>query len=362
MPEELRSNKESSKSAHPSLNVVATPTVLITGAFGNLGLMCIDQALAAGYHIHCFDLDTPQTRKLAQGFEGNPKIKITLGNLLQRELIPGLVKDTDAIIHNASVLPPVTELKPEVAWEINVNGTIELARAAAESNPSTKFIFPSSVTVFGPSDSTGKEKSVQDSPLATDNYTRHKLECERAIKNLDLDWIIVRVGVSVDARTTHTDLNTLKTLLSVRAGNPLEWVHPKDVALAMCNAIEKEQAVKKTLLLGGGKSCQITHGEFLGCAIEACGLKLDPSIHGNNSYYTHWMDTTESQEILDFQQHSFVDYKREMNNSFRWVRRSLFPIRPLANAILNLLFRWLTPSSESPSQAVVLTGNKKGDI
>lgn len=335
--------------------------VLITGAFGNLGIMCVEQALANGHQVFCFDLDTPQNREFKKRFKSNPNITVILGNLLQTEKIPALVEGMDAIIHNASVLPPITEQKPEVAYAINVNGTIALAQAAANTNPAIRFIYPSSVTVFGPSNFSHKEKSTLDSPLATDNYTDHKLKCEEFLKDLKLDWVILRVGVSVDARTTSTDLNTLRTLLSVDAKNPLEWIHPKDVALAMCNAICAETVAKKMLLIGGGKTCQVTHGEFLSCAIEACGLRLEKSIHGNNSYYTHWMDTTESQQILQFQQHTFTDYRKEMEHSFRWIRRGLTPLRPLANATLNALFRWLAPKDTSPSEAVVITGNKKGD-
>ena len=42
--------------------------LLITGAFGNLGLMCVKQALELGYSLRCFDIETSATRKLSKQF------------------------------------------------------------------------------------------------------------------------------------------------------------------------------------------------------------------------------------------------------------------------------------------------------
>ena len=43
--------------------------VLITGAFGNLGLKCVEQALEFGFKVRCFDLNTPLNRKLYNDFK-----------------------------------------------------------------------------------------------------------------------------------------------------------------------------------------------------------------------------------------------------------------------------------------------------
>lgn len=43
--------------------------ILITGAFGNLGLMCVDQALQMGFQVKCFDLDNKNSKKLAANAE-----------------------------------------------------------------------------------------------------------------------------------------------------------------------------------------------------------------------------------------------------------------------------------------------------
>ena len=305
--------------------------VLITGAFGNLGTMCIEKALSLGFELVCLDLDTPQNRKTAATFEPDPAIQAHFCDITNTESIKPLLKNIDAIIHNASILPPLSETNPLLSHRVNVEGTLALASAAANINTKIRFIFPSSVTVFGNPACTSNIKSCSDPIMASDEYTNHKVLCEEGLAGIDLDWTVLRVGVSVDSRTTATDLSTLKKLLAVKPENPMEWVHPKDVATAMCHAIQSPAASQKILLLGGGNSCQVTHHQFLNTALNACGLNLPPHLMGTNDYYTHWMDTKETEAILKFQNHTFNDYQTEMKQAMKWVRRLLTPIRPLAN-------------------------------
>jgi nucleoside-diphosphate-sugar epimerase len=151
--------------------------------------------------------------------------------------------------------------------------------------------------------------------------------------------VVLRVGVSVDARTLATDRATFSKLLAVKADNPLEYVHPKDVALAMCQAVQKPGAANKVLLIGGGPSCQITQRKFMSAAFEALGLSLPESVHGQAAFYTHWMDTRESQEILHFQQHDFSGYQAEMRERLKLIRALLWPLRWLLQPLLAPLLR-----------------------
>lgn len=311
--------------------------ILITGAFGNLGLMCVEQALAQGHEVRCFDIDSPNTRKQASTYVN--KVEIIWGDLRDSTIPNTLVKDVDAIIHNASLLPPLTETKAELAYAINVDACIALIEAAEQQTHKPVFIFPSSVTVFGLPETNELARTASDQTQATDNYTRHKLLIEQRLQNAVLPWVIVRVGVSVDARTLKTDKATFMNLLAVDVNNPLEYVHPKDVALAMCNAATTVKAQGKILLLGGGENCQITQREFIEVAFNALGLTLPLSVHGTQKFYTHWMDTSESQAILQFQQHGFDSYIQQMRKKLQPLKVLLWPLRWLINPLLAILLK-----------------------
>ena len=110
----------------------------------------------------------------------------------------------------------------------------------------------------------------------------------------------------------------------------------------MVNAVQRRDAVeRRTLLIGGGPRCQVTQSVFLGTALEAAGLRWSASHHGNDEYYTDWLDTDESQRLLDYQRHGFDDYRREMAQRLRWVRRLLWPLRPFLNPLLASFVRRL---------------------
>lgn len=312
--------------------------ILITGAYGNLGLMCIDQALAQGHSVRCFDVENPHTRKMADIYAG--RVETVFGDIRDSALLETLVSGVDAILHNASLLPPLTETRAELAEAINVTACKQLITVAERQAKKPVLVFPSSVTVFGLATDNETPRSANDAVMATDNYTRHKIAIETALQASSLPWVIVRVGVSVDDRTLKTDKATFMGLLAVRPDNPLEYVHPKDVALAMCNAATRPAAQGKILLLGGGKSCQITQRQFITVAFNALGLTLPMSVHGNKRYYTHWMDTTESQAILQFQQHGFDQYIQQMQARLHLLKIVLWPLRWLVNPLLAVLLRY----------------------
>ncbi len=306
--------------------------ILITGAFGNLGQMCVEEALRQGHQLRCFDLDNAQNQKLKRRYHN--RYQVILGDICDTTLHTELLDGIDVVIHNASLLPPLSETRAELAERINVVATQALIKSMEACATSPRFIFPSSVTVFGNSLPGEGLKTLSDQVTDSDNYTRHKLAIEQTLEASTLSWVVLRVGVSVDARTLKTDRATLHQLLNVHPESPLEFVHPKDVALAMCNAAQSAEADRKILLIGGGKHCQINHYRFIKTAFSALDLTLPYSSMGAGLYYTHWMASTEAQQLLQFQRHSFADYEQEMARRMRVIRILLKPLRPLLNRLL----------------------------
>jgi nucleoside-diphosphate-sugar epimerase len=310
--------------------------VLVTGAFGNLGQMVIEEARRQGYGLVAADLDSAPNRRLARRY--GLEASALWGDIRELDIDTAL-RDIDAIVHLAAVLPPTTENAPKLAHSINVGATARLIENLERAASRAVLIYPSSVTVYGPPVDRQRLHGSDDPTRATDNYSAHKLEVERRLAQSDLNWIVLRVGVSVDARTLGADPATMRTLFGVAAENPLEYVHPRDVALAMVNAIRCSEAKRKILLVGGGERCRVTHHEFLSTAIEALGIELPRELLGDAPYYTCWMDTAEAHALLDFQRHSFADYRDEMRRRLRWARRVLTPFRPAARWALRRVLR-----------------------
>lgn len=78
-----------------------------------------------------------------------------VGDILNEELLDNLSSEyeIDAIYHLAALLSTHSEFRPEVAHRVNVRGTLNLLKVAMEQaqfqGKPVKFIFPSSVAVFG---------------------------------------------------------------------------------------------------------------------------------------------------------------------------------------------------------------------
>lgn len=316
--------------------MTASNTVLVTGAFGNLGQMVLQSLKQRGFRVLAMDLDNPRNRKLASTLTCYDEI--VWGDLRTVDFKPAL-QGCVAVIHLGAVLPPVTENAPALAHDINVNATLRLIADIETRVNKPLLVYPSSVTLFGCPEPPQTLMRATDPVTPTDNYTRHKLAVEQALAASSIPWAVLRVGVSVDSRTLGADLSMMRKLFAVSPDNPLEYVHPVDVATAMVNTINNPRAEGKIFLIGGGESCRITQHQFLSAALDALGVSLPRSMLGTDRYYTSWMDTAESNDILQFQQHTFADYQADMRQRLRFLRPFLKPLAPLVLWIMQKLLR-----------------------
>jgi nucleoside-diphosphate-sugar epimerase len=239
------------------------------------------------------------------------------------------------IIHTAALLPPDSETNPQLAWEVNVQGTENLLAAAKAMSPRPAFLYTSSVTVFGLPDGRDKPRRASDPVQATDGYTAHKIACEERVRASGLRWLILRIGVSLDPDLNAGSPEALRTLFAVSLDNRMEYVHPDDVARSIVNALDCPEAWGRTLLIGGGSACQITLRDLMTVLFEAIGAgDLPENAFGKRPYYTDWMDTSVSQALLDYQTWTFDAFRREARERKRLLRTLARPIRPVLRQAL----------------------------
>jgi nucleoside-diphosphate-sugar epimerase len=297
--------------------------VVVTGAFGNLGAMVVRELVERGHDVVACDVDSPRNRRAARSL--GPSVKVTLGDVRAVDLA-AIAPELDAVAHLAALLPPATDRNPARAREVNVDATLRLVAWVEAHRPEAAFVFPSSLTVYGPPTDWHRRYGPDDPTRATDEYTRGKLEVEARLRASSCSWSILRVGVSVDARTLSTDVGTLRRLLSVHPDHPLHWIHPRDVAAAIAAAMERPAARRRVLCLGGDASTRVTHHAFLSAAVEATGLALPRRLLGRASYPTCWLDTTESDRWLGPAARSFSVYRDELAARLADARSVIAPL------------------------------------
>lgn len=308
--------------------------ILLTGAFGNIGKQVLRRLLGSGYRVRCFDIETDRNRKIFESFSSHPwnarRLEISWGDIRNHEDVLKASENVQGIIHLAAIIPPSSEKNPETARAINVEGTRRLIRAAEALDPRPKFIFTSSVSVYGPRMSDPPPRTTDDPVNPTDHYSSHKVECEGMLRECGLPWTVLRVA-AVSVSGTRGGMDPI--LFEIPLDQRIEFVHSRDVALACVNSLS-EDVVHRVLHIGGGNGSQMLQRNFLRRILEATGLGMLPESaflvpeKDSDWFYTDYMDTEEAQGLLHYQVYTFDDYIEELSRKLgtrRAVARFLGP-------------------------------------
>ncbi|MHA1908214.1 MAG: NAD-dependent epimerase/dehydratase family protein [Candidatus Thorarchaeota archaeon] len=305
--------------------------VLLTGAFGNIGESTLLALFSKGYDIRCFDIDTERNRKKAADLLNSGEFEIVWGSITEVEQLEPALKDVDVIIHLAAIIPPLSEVQPDLAKEINVQGMKNLISSISNQGTLPKTIFASSVSTYGPRSPDLPPVDAKTPQRPTDNYTHHKVECEKILRESSVPWTVLRLA-AIPPLEMSTDMDPI--LFEIPREQKIEFAHTRDVGTAFANSVEAD-TIGKTLLIGGGSSCQLYSSEFTNKLMDAMGIGALPDNafkkpqNPEDWYYTSWMDTEESEALLHFQSRTFDDYVEEMKQktgAMRYVMRLLGPL------------------------------------
>ncbi len=316
--------------------------ILLTGALGNIGKSALEELIQQGHRVRCFDLDSPVNRQTAHHLKQRwgDQMEMVWGDLRHPEDLMAAVQDQDVAVHLAFIIPKMSatgvesEKRPDWARAINVEGTRNLLNALqAQPNPPA-ILFISSYHVFGPTQDQPPPRTILDPVQPIEHYARHKVECERMVLLSGLRWCIFRLAASLPIA-----IRLDPGMFDVPLNNRMEFVHTRDVGLAIANAVGHPDVWGRLLLIGGGPRCQYRFDEIVGRVLEAMGVGMLPAeAFSNVTFCTDWMDTRESQRLLHFQQRDLGDYIEDMKKLVGFKRHLIRLFRPLAR-------RWLLSKS-----------------
>ncbi len=150
------------------------------------------------------------------------------------------------------------------------------------------------------------------------------------LKASSLQWLIVRF-----AAVLPLDLKLDPALFEVPLNNRFEYVHTRDVGLALANAVRSESVWGKTLHIGGGPMCQYYYYEVVQKIMLAVGIGMLPeTAFGTIPFCIDWLDTSESQHLLHYQRYTLDDYVKDLEKLMGYRRTLTRWFRPIARAIL----------------------------
>ncbi len=310
--------------------------VLLTGALGNIGTFTVHALLAEGHEVVAFDLESPKARRLASGLEG--RARVVLGDITDRASVRAALHGVNAVVHLAAILNASDT--PDLARRVNVDATRSLIAEMEASPTARRLIFASSQGIFG--DVQDREPPLRvDTPVSpSDEYGRHKVECEQAIRRSRLQWSILRLAAVTPIRLTGYSHDP-RIMFEFSPDARFEFIHPADAGTAFARAVTCEEAIGKILNIAGGEKCRTTHYEFCNELMSAMGigrLPHDAFVRTEvRRFFGDWMDTEESQRLLRYQTRGLSEQKTDM-------RKDLGAIVPLIR-LLRPVITWLVARS-----------------
>ena len=287
--------------------------VLLTGALGNIGSHTVGALLEERHAVVAFDLESPRARKLADRLD--ERVHVRWGDVTDAASIRAALDGVDAVIHLAAILTP--KRAPELARRVNVDATRSLIAQMEASPTARRLVFASSQGIFG--DVQDREPPLRaDTPVSpTDEYGRHKVACEEAIRASRLRWSILRLGAAPPIRLTGWSHDPT-ILFDFSPDARFEFVHPADAGTAFARAVACEQTVGKILNIGGGEKCRTTHHAFCNEMMSAIGigpLPADAFVRTDvQRFFGDWLDTDDSQRLLQYQKRGLSELKADMRN------------------------------------------------
>jgi GDP-4-dehydro-6-deoxy-D-mannose reductase len=146
--------------------------ILVTGAAGFVGQHLLP-VLRAGF---------PEAAVIASSAEAPPGFRRL--DVTEPDAVTAAIRDIrpDACVHLAAIAaPPEARRDPDLAWRVNLHGTLALARAIMAEAPECRLLLVSSAEVYGASARTGRPLDETALPAPANTYAATKAAADLAI-------------------------------------------------------------------------------------------------------------------------------------------------------------------------------------
>jgi len=210
--------------------------IVVTGATGFVGRALVAAAVRQGRSVRAVVRTLP--RMPVDGAE-----YVVGGGLSVASDWRAALRGADAVIHAAARVHVMRDTAQDPLAEFrrtNVDGTIALARQAAESGV-RRFVFVSSIKVNGERSEVGRPMRSSDPAGPTDPYGLSKFEAEEALRaiarNTALEVAVIR-PVLVYGPGVGANFAALLRLIARRLPLPLGAIHNKRSFVALTNLVD----------------------------------------------------------------------------------------------------------------------------
>ncbi|MBI4976564.1 MAG: NAD(P)-dependent oxidoreductase [Spirochaetes bacterium] len=302
--------------------------VLVTGAGGTVGREALKELVREGtWNVRVFEKRSKAVERVLAPFAG--AIEIIWGDITDKTSVAAAMTGVDAVIHLAGIIPPLADIRPDLARRVNVGGTENIIAAACASALNPFIIFASSVSVYGDRLKTPWIRVGDALAPGHDAYAGTKIAAEEALTGAMLRTAIFRLSavmyptIAMNPAMFHMPLDT-----------SLEIVTSADTGYAFAHAIDHPELAGGIYNLGGGERCRTTYRTYINDCFEAMGLGRgflpEKAFAVSDFHCGYYADSDVLNEALHFQRMTLTDHLAEMRAALpSWKRFFARMLRPV---------------------------------
>jgi nucleoside-diphosphate-sugar epimerase len=259
--------------------------------------------LSEGRMVRIFDLPFMDFA----GFEDNSEVEVYKGDITDSIAVSKAVEGVGGILHLAALLPPNSEKDKKITFNVNVEGTRNIVKAIKKSSTDATVVFTSSISTYGDTSGEDDPVTVNQAQNAIDVYADSKIAGEDVLKRSGIKFVILRI-----ASIAVPEFLEPPEPWPFTAEQRVEMVHRDDVADAIKNSVDSEEAVGKIFNIAGGETWRLHGRNYVEDFFEVMGAPVEMALYRESIGWNDWYDTTESQRVLGYQNRDYVHYCDQM--------------------------------------------------
>jgi nucleoside-diphosphate-sugar epimerase len=315
--------------------------IVVTGGSGFFGSHLVERLVREEAVVTVFDKFARIGRSV--GLERNlaavlDKIKIVKGDILKTDQVLEALKDANVVTHLAAIVDyPTCNENPELAFNVNCNGTLNLLNCSRKSESIERVIVASSGGVYGWSTSISNEDK---SPLRPANIYRASKACADYLaqaywKQYRLPTVVIRPGAVFGQRRlpyyppSFSDFSTLilnsiknDTVIIEGGKQRRDWFHVENLIFGLILALTRKEAIGDVFNIGTGVA--LTWEEMVRMVVHEANSKSEiiyrPYPPNLNEDSVDILDITKAQQKLGYRQ--VKTFQQGLRETIKWFREN----------------------------------------
>jgi len=147
-------------------NKIQNKKVLVTGGAGFIGANIVETLLKQDNEVICLDNFITGKKENISRFLDNSSFRLIEGDIRDKEICAGAVKDVDIVLHQAALGSVPRSVKdPVTTNDINIGGFLNMLIAAKDEGIK-RFVYASSSSVYGDNNDLPKIENKTGNPLS----------------------------------------------------------------------------------------------------------------------------------------------------------------------------------------------------